>query len=464
MIDLASEGRVTGLERPDVLVVGSGIAGALAAVAAARKGARVVVVAKPGGATSVSSGAIDVADSAREAVPGPNADPFAAGVSWMQSVDDVVAHTPRHPYARVGAAGRARLGDALALLRDVARDVDLVGRDDGLCHVVATQLGSVKRAALIQSSQALDVGALPPQARLAIVELEDLAGFAAKPTAALLTWLAQTAGRPLDAVPVVVPRLFTDGDVFTSCSDMAERLDDDSGLRARFFAAIRAAVGDATHVLVPPMLGVRAARAAFTELSAVLARPTAELLAVPTSAPGARLIGALEAGLAREGIPIVHGRVREGTLDNGRATSVLVDVHGEAARLVRPAAVVLASGRFFGGGLVRDQVAREVVFGLPVVVDGAPVGDQFIGTFVGDLPEAAHRIFRAGLAVDASLRPRVGNGAPAPNLFAAGSLIEGYDPARDGTAAGVAALTGLLAGEGAASAVRSDAARQSAAG
>ncbi|MFZ9890047.1 MAG: anaerobic glycerol-3-phosphate dehydrogenase subunit B, partial [Myxococcota bacterium] len=78
----------------------------------------------------------------------------------------------------------------------------------------------------------------------------------------------------------------------------------------------------------------------------------------------------------------------------------------------------------------------------------------FIGSLTAKLPEGDHPIFRAGIAYDTQLRPlTVGRDVLARNLFAAGSVLEGYDPARDGSGLGVAAFTGLLAGEGAAASV-----------
>ena len=108
----------------------------------------------------------------------------------------------------------------------------------------------------------------------------------------------------------------------------------------------------------------------------------------------------------------------------------------------------MASGRFLAGGLKRDGIALETVFGLPIDADGSWVDDEFIGNFTSDRPEARHAIFRAGLAYDSALRPkRKDHRLAAANLFAAGSILGGYDPAKDGSGMGVAILTGYLAGE-----------------
>ena len=68
----------------------------------------------------------------------------------------------------------------------------------------------------MQETQALDVGALPPAARLAVIELRDLAGFEAGPVAAMLAWQASLVQRSLDVVSVVVPRVLPGRDVVTA--------------------------------------------------------------------------------------------------------------------------------------------------------------------------------------------------------------------------------------------------------
>ena len=88
--------------------------------------------------------------------------------------------------------------------------------------------------------------------------------------------------------------------------------------------------------------------------------------------------------------------------------------------------------------------------------NGAVVGDRFIGDFTAQTPDGDHPIFRAGVAVDDAQRPLdVGGRVALENVACAGSIIEGWDPARDSTGAGASALSGFLAGERAASWVTS---------
>jgi glycerol-3-phosphate dehydrogenase subunit B len=444
---------------PDVLVIGGGIAGVLAAARAKERGARVVLVRKSGGGTQASSGAIDIADELVATVPGANADPLDRGGRTRKSVDAVAARMPRHPYARVGDKGRERMREALSLLRERARPLDLVERDDGHNHVVATQIGTLKRTGVVQRSQLLDFASLDEGAVVGVVQLADLAGYDARPVVHTLSWLhgmsagAAKKARGARAVPIHVERTLPDQDVHLTMLDLALRLDDDkqrAPLVEALKAALRAPTRVPTHLLFPPALGVDKPGEIIAELEKATGKIVRESLALFPSVPGERLARALMAALRTRGVTVLEGAATEGVVAARRATRV----HVEGARLqleLSPRAVVLADGRFFSGGIVRNQRAQEPVFDLPVVVHGAPLGDRFVGDVLDTSVAGEHALFRAGIAVDDRLRPVDGGGALLlENVTCAGTVIEGWDPARDGTGGAVAALTGMLAGEQAA--------------
>lgn len=440
---------------PDVVVIGGGIAGAVAAVRARERGARVVLVHRPGGGTVASSGAVDCGDEQCGLVPGPAVDPFDRGGRWRRGVELLAARHPRHPFARVGDKGRERAREALAMLKQLAQHggLELIERDDGHTHVLATQLGTIKRAALAQKSQLLDVAALEPDATIAVVDPLDLAGFGARAVAHVLGWIAGMSARKLQVTTLGVERALAAGAMHDDALAMARALDDDA-TRAAFCEALRNALRRAArpahHLLMPPILGVEKHAVVLHDVERAAGRPVKELLALPPSAPGARLARALVRGAKERGVVVVDAMARATTVQGKRVTAVAIEGAQLKAELT-PRAVVLATGRFYGGGIVRDQVAREPLFGLPVHADGRPVDDAFIGLFTGDVPEAEHAIFRAGVPVDAGLAPVDRRGEPLfENLMCAGTVVEGWDPARDGAAGGVAALTGLLAGEAAA--------------
>jgi len=431
----------------DVLVVGGGLAGFIAARTARAAGRRVVVVARPGGATASWSGAVDLADDLVETTPGLHAAAFARGATLVDAVERLAGRRPRHPFAFHAATASTLVDDALDAIMQAAPAMGFVRRADGYNHVVATALGTVKRAALVPASQHLDVAECTTRAGavLGIVDWLDLAGFGAAPAAALLAHLGATGPAAMSPTIAVVQVARTGAGVFRDAREMARAFDDD-GARGRLLAALRGALRALpvapTHLLTPAVLGTRPLDdEALRAIDDAVGVPLRELVATPPSMPAARLQTALRQQASVDGVEVVDGVAADPVVRDGVLRSVTIR-RATGTDVVEPGAVILATGRFLGGGLVRDHVAREVLFGLPVVTDGRVIGDTFVGDLAADHVDGDHAIFRAGLAIDGRSRPLDASGRPvADNVFAAGHIIGGYDPARDGGALGVAAWT-----------------------
>ncbi|MFZ9889148.1 MAG: FAD-binding protein, partial [Myxococcota bacterium] len=355
----------------DVLVLGGGAAGICAAVAARRAGAeKVVVLKKAEGATAMSSGAVDVADGDRALLPTPTRHAFDAGMTLEESIERLAASHPRHPYARVAGAARERMSDALSLLQQAALGLRYHGGAEGRNLVVATQLGTVKRTALTQESSAFDLSCLPAGGRVLVVELEDVAGFDGGPVAAMLRWIdgLGTTAAPhsveVVSIPAIAPeRTYASPRLFAA----ALRHEGHAAFVEHIVTHLQRMIppGDASVALLPPVLGLDEKSA---ELCALLATrcgfPVVELLALPQSAPGARLSAALERGAQHERIEVLRGDALGAVIADNRVREVRAVVNGEEC-LFEPRSVVLATGRFLAGGLQRTGTAREPIFDLP---------------------------------------------------------------------------------------------------
>jgi glycerol-3-phosphate dehydrogenase subunit B len=453
----------------DVLIVGGGVAGFVAARAARQGENKVVLVSRGGGSTSQWSGAVDLADDLHDVTPGAHVDGLARGGSLDEAIGRLVARRPRHPFAHADHPASALVDDALNAVVAAAPGVHFARRADDQNHVLATALGTVKRAALVPASQHLDIADLDDTAVVGLVDWQDLAGFGAAPAAALLGYLANLGGKPAPRfVTVTVPRF--SAEVFRDATYMARALDH-TATRERACLALRRAAEAATttaststppraptHLLSPAIFGTAPLdAAAVLALDAAVGRPLRELLSTPPSVPAARLATALRDQARVDGIELVDGAAERPLIEGGALTSI--DVVGAfGRRTLTTKALVLCTGRFFGGGLARDPVARETICGFPVVSEGRVVGDAFIGDLVAEHVEGEHAIFRAGVAVDTQWRPLDERGRPiARNVFAGGLLVGGYDPARDGGALGVAAWTARQAGRQARTAGMEDA-------
>lgn len=418
-----------------VLVVGSGMAGALAALSAARSGAQVTVVRRSFGATALSSGAIDVAAD----VNAPGGDLAAHLLPLQAAAEELARVRPLHPYATLRAS-LPRLSEALAFAQ---RHLEtLVAPEAGRNLLLPTPLGTVKPTALAQRTMAgADLASLPE--RFAVISLSLLAAHDARLIADGLRRAARALGRTVEPVVVEVPLLRELDDAQRSPFELGARLEAPGGLSrcaALFKEALPAGISVA---VVPPVFG-RSGAQLLSALSAEVGVRLVETVATTPSLPGVRLQEALDHALAAAGIVVLEAELQAAAFAGG--PFVLSD-----GKVVSAEAVVLATGKYIGGGIVRERRFREPIFDLPVFAGGALMGEQFVGDLLGERVVSDHAAFRAGVRIDANLQPVGVDGRPvSPHLFAAGSVIAGYDPALDKSGLGVAIFTGYLAGEAAA--------------
>jgi len=440
--------------RTEVAVIGGGLAGLVAALAAAEARAEVVLVRRGLGTTAMGSGALDFpAELPALWISGPS--PCPGPESVVEAAEALVRW--------LGAEGlrlEDRPGAGLSLM-----DI----------------FGHVRRADLAPASLAAGRVDRWPGAgeggggRLLFVEVEPYGAFRAEwcRRAAVAAGLVRDEQTAVAVVPV--PGLEEEGDV--PAVRVARALEDpDTG---RVFAAAvagRARRAGATAVALPPVLGLDRSPQVLLALELALTeawstdggRPPVvfELLSPPPSVPAQRLLRALERRARAAGVRVEPGRVtgpaggpdpvgRTGWARGLPVGAVTVETHGRTWTLAARR-FVLATGKFVSGGLeAGERGLREAVFGLDVFVPPppgwppgrVPAGSRPARDLVWDRFTARHPVFEAGLAVDGRLRPLDAEGrVAAPDVLAAGSVIGGASHFADGSGSGVAAVTGFLAG------------------
>jgi glycerol-3-phosphate dehydrogenase subunit B len=284
-----------------------------------------------------------------------------------------------------------------------------------------------------------DLVSLPES--VGVVQLSINPAYDARMIASGLEAAAALLGRRLTA-QVVESRYFREvEDALRGPYELADRLDRPGAVEELASDLKRRLTDSVGALLFPPILGHRGTSLA-TRLSGLLGRPCAEILSSPPSVPGLRLQEALDAALIRAGVPIVESEVALLAPDSRSFA-----IQGGS---IEATAVVLATGKFIGGGVVRHERFKEPIFDLPLFAGGTRAEDQYIGDLLADTFQGEHQVFRVGVRIDSSLHPLDLRGQPMdPQLFAAGSVISGYDPAADKTGLGVAIFTGYLAGEAA---------------
>jgi len=252
-------------------------------------------------------------------------------------------------------------------------------------------------------------------AQVVVVGLEGYRDFQAELVAASLPTAAARSGLELAARPLAVDlqslhRRHLGG------LELARRFEDPS-FRRELAAAVQPALGEATLVALPAVVGLEAHAEAASELTALLGARLVELPTLPPSLPGLRLELALVAALRGSG-----ARLQVGTGARVTATHVELDAAGHPLRIPAPR-VVLASGGFASGGLEiePDGSVQETVAGLPVAV---PEGRPLFGRSF--LEPGGHAAALAGVLVDARMGAVDASGAALrTGLFCAGGVLAG---------------------------------------
>ena len=417
----------------DVVVIGAGLSGLVAAARLAEAGATVTLVAKGHASTHWGAGGLDVAAPVGAGTP-------AEGVARLAAED--------HPYSFLGPDVAPSV--AWLLERLEASGLPYAGTLDTPIRRVPTAIGGTRRVAIVPAAQA---AALRPWDRDELLVVAGPAGFKDFWPAAIADSLGresvwQGADRPSHVTGVSVELAGIADRNNLNALHLARRFDDPAQRAddiGRFAAAVRKAAGGRPgRVAVPAVFGLGQHAEAWEELRARLPLEPFEIPLVPPSIPGMRLWHVL-----RERIRAAGGRVQIGEavhrihVEGGRVIAVEMEA---AARthLIRTEALIMATGGLAGGGLVATGDGHIVEPLLNLHVD-APEHDAWL---VADaLDPSGHPIEAAGIATDAGLRPLAhdGRAVALANVLVAGALLAGQRSLRERCGDGIAVASGWRA-------------------
>jgi glycerol-3-phosphate dehydrogenase len=435
-----SEGFRGRVSSPRIVVVGAGLAGLMAGLAAAEAGARVEVIAQGQGALVVYPGWIELGDV--DALAALSSHPYAkvreslpAGLALLNQIVPLEAsHIPGVPLRAILSMGTLRpvaFGGGIGLRAFTQRDKILVV---GIA-VEGTDQFKAERGA--------DKGAIQPHDERARPVPGGAGWRDFYPR--LIADNLRAGGFEADALYMELPHR---GGNFDDWSvDIANYLDTDDGLK-RLADQVKPQLNGADIAAFPAVLGFKAETRA--KLADMIGVPVMEIPTLSPSIPGLRVYHALRRALLARGGRVTIGPRAVGLQYNAEAvTGVLAATAANGRPRVIPAdAVILATGGLYGGGLeseytglVRETVASCSVANVP------PIGNWFSHPLLEGQPQPIHF---AGIATDDALRPLREDGQPhAPNLYIAGRLLAGYSPISQGCTEGVAIASGVHAARGA---------------
>jgi glycerol-3-phosphate dehydrogenase subunit B len=383
----------------DVVVIGGGVSGLMAAICLAGKGCHVAVVSQGDPVACLSTGCVDL---------------LALGDHPLE----LIASLPdRHPYRMVA---RSEILNAFDLFKEATAlaGLDYIGSPDQNRGIL-TPLGTIKTTCLVP-----DTMRCSPAKRdeyLHIISFDGLKDFYPS--------YIQARFRHADF------SLYEAG--VSSTMSLAQQFEMEA-FRAGFISWLKSIDITGEKVGLPAVLGLEDPSSVRREIESQIDRPVFEIPTLPPSVPGIRLFRALKRRLQKSGGELYWGKPITSVERYGRVVeAVTIGTKGRSTR-VNGKAFILATGSFVSGGLYATMDAvEETVFGLPVYVP-APreswFGDDF---FPPD-----HPIEKAGIVVDESFRPKE---SPMENLFVCGSILAFSEVMKNGCGHGLAIVTGVAA-------------------
>jgi glycerol-3-phosphate dehydrogenase subunit B len=424
----------------DVIVIGAGLSGLMAADAAQSGGARVLLLAKGMGSLPLTSGCIDglgYLPASEKPVGSPLA--LAKGLP---------THHSQHPYAKLGTE---KILSAFSRFQEICRAGGLEYAGDFTSTVLLpTSLGTFHPTCLVPET--MKKGDLCLEGRALLLGFRGLRDFFPDFAAENLNALAargQTlcsfrAGS-LDGVGVPGKAV--------NAMNLA-RAFDRKDFRDSFAARAKPLLNKGERLGVPAVLGFHSPKKAWQDLQEKLDAEIFEVAMPPPAVPGVRLYNALKDYLRERGVRVVVGLPGLMPISEpGRIWGFSVGTSATGP-VYRADSFVLATGKFFGGGLDSDRATvRETLLDLPV--HQTPTRKEW---FKPRLLTPEGQPFNSfGVEVDEKLRPTDSSGRVLfENLFAAGGILAHADSMAEKSGGGVAISTGHWAGKMAAGFIESN--------
>jgi glycerol-3-phosphate dehydrogenase len=417
----------------DVLVVGAGLAGLVAARQTARRGLRTRLISKGLSSLFWSTGCIDVLGY----YPREGGTPVE---SPGEAVQRLIREFPEHPYA---LSGMKALEEALDDLQELCAKAGypLIGSLEKN-WMLPSAAGAVRPTCL--APETMTAGDLRSHSPILLVGFERFPDFYPRLAADNLKHLDIQIETAMVDPPVLRKRRFITARILAAAFDQEDFREEFAGaIRPHLVGRSRQRIG------LPSFVGLARSREAWQDLQARLGCPVFEIPTLPPSIPGLRLHNLLSAAFLAEG-----GRLFDGMeAIRAEANDKVEAVYTEAAarqNTHKAKTFILATGGILGGGFEssHDGRLRETVFNLPIQIS-PDRQDWFENDF---LAPGGHPIYRSGILVNREFIPTDSQDHPHyENLYAAGACLAKYDPVQERSLEGTALATGWCAGNEAAS-------------
>jgi len=400
----------------DLIIIGTGLSGLMAAKTAAETGKRVLIIGKGMGSLSLFSNTIDLLGV-----------PLLASMKMSDGLSQWIKDYPEHPYSKLGWEGIDEALSLFSALFPPPYSLQNVGNGNWL---IPTGMGTLRPTYLIPITMV--AGTSLKEGDGLIVGMKGFKDFYANFVADQLK---------CRGVTLPLPETFSQEITATALARLMEK----ESFRATMAQEIKKQLQGETRVGLPAILGLRDPIKVKKGLEEILGAEVFEIPTLPPSIPGMRIFNRFKEWLIQRGVTFLLGHsVSKADLDGKRCKGIEVS-HPPLSQSYSADRFILATGRFVGGGLKADgEKIFEPVFNLPVAQPKSREA-WFKNSFFN-----SHPIHQAGILTDSSFRPVNERGELVlENVWIAGSILANHRCIEEKSREGIEIATGYRAAKNA---------------
>jgi len=401
----------------NLIVIGMGLSGLMAAKTAAEAGQKVLIVGKGMGSLCLFSNTIDVLGI--PPLAGSKTTNMNEGLSlWIKD-------HPEHPYSKVGLA---KIEEALSSFISLFPPPYSFQTIDQMNCLIPTGAGTLRPTYLIPIT--LVGGASVDGGNTLVAGLKGFKDFYAHYVADQLKCRAITLSPP-----------DTLHDEMTATA--LARLMEKKSFRENIGREIKKNLRDEIQVGFPALLGLRHPVQVKKNLEEIIGVQIFEIPILPPSIPGIRIFNRFKEWLIQRGVTFLLGYSVSRAITKGKRCEGIEVFRSPVITTYSADHYILATGRFMGGGLKADtEKIFEPIFNLPLS-QPPPREGWFRKAFFSDLP---HPVHQAGILTDLSFRPVNERGdLLLENVWVAGTILADHHCIDEKSREGIEIATGYAA-------------------
>jgi glycerol-3-phosphate dehydrogenase subunit B len=398
----------------DLIVIGMGLSGLMAAKTAAESGQKVLIIGKGMGSISLFSNTIDVLGLPPLMEPktikmephkqAPDVDTKVRrgehpvpegqfthgqvsgllGTGMRDSLSQWIKEHPEHPYSKVGLE---KIEEALSSFLSLFPPPYSFQTIANMNCLLPTGAGTLRPTYLIPMTMVGGVSA--NEGNTLIIGFRGFKDFYTHYVADQLKYRGITL-----SFPDVLHQDMT--------ATALARLMEKKSFRENIGWEIKKQLHGESRVGFPALLGMHDPVLVKEDLEEIIGAKVFEIPILPPSIPGMRIFNRFKEWLIQKGVTFLLGySVSKATLKGKRCERIEVR-HPPVITSYSADRYILATGRFIGGGLkANDEKIFEPIFNLPLSQPPSREG-WFRNSFFSDLP---HPIYQSGILIDSSFRP-----------------------------------------------------------